>query len=157
MLFSYLIPILYVYFYYSSDENKSVSSVIGSEKCQMSIFAGMIFMGIFTICYELNRGCYMSLFFISTLLIGIYGVILIKENEIIHYTFAGLVFASIMSFMFTHFHQCCDHTFLYSSLYLQIILTIILLFSFYKKIDIFNCEVILILNFACFYIYLHFL
>ena len=87
MLLSYCIPIAYVFYYYSSKENNSVSSVIGSEQCQRYILVGMIIMGIFTILYELNRGCKLSLCFILVILVGIYGVILVKENENIHYVF----------------------------------------------------------------------
>ena len=154
MLLSYFIPIVYVYYNYSTDENHSVSSVIGSDKCQRYILIGMIIMGVFTILYELNRGCKLSLSFIFLLLIGIYGVILVKENDKIHYIFASLVFIGIICFMGTHCYFR-DLDFLKLSLYLQIILSIFLLVYFTRNIDIFFCEVLLIVNFAVFYLYLH--
>ncbi len=154
MLLSYSIPIIYVYSNYSCDENTSVSSVIGSEKCQISIFYGMIVMGMFTVLYELNRGCKLSLCFICMILLGIYGVILVKENQKVHYAYAFLVFVGILCFMGV---QCkyknCD--FLKMSMYLQICLLVVLVESLRKNMDIFLCEVFLIVNFAVFYVYIH--
>ena len=152
MLLSYCIPIAYVFYYYSSKENNSVSSVIGSEQCQRYILVGMIIMGIFTILYELNRGCKLSLCFILVILVGIYGVILVKENENIHYVFASLVFIGIICFMGRH---CINCDFLRLLLYLQIVLSIFLGVCFKTNIDIFFFEVLLIVNFAVFYLFLH--
>jgi hypothetical protein len=157
MLLSYSIPIIYIFYYYSK-ENQSVSSIINSEKCQKYIFTSMIIMGVFTILYEINRGCKFSLCFISTILFGIYGVILIKENKKIHYLFAGLVFIGIVLFMGMNCYKYCyndNKEFLKLSLYIQFILCIVLVVSMDK--DIFFCEILLIINFAIFYLYLHYL
>lgn len=158
MLLSYLIPIIYIFYYYSSKENQSVSSIINSEKCQKYIFTSMIIMGVFTILYEINRGCNFSLCFISSILFGIYGVILIKENKKIHYLFAGLVFVGILLFMGMNCYKHCyndKNEFLKLSLYIQFILCIVLVVSMDK--DIFWFEILLIINFAIFYLYLHYL
>lgn len=83
MLLSYSMPIIYVYLNYSQ-KNESVSSVINSDTCQRYILSGMIVMGVFTILYELNRNCISSIISIISIcgvLIGIYGVILIKEEK----------------------------------------------------------------------------
>lgn len=160
MLLSYSIPIIYVYLNYS-EKNESVSSIIGSDKCQRYILAGMIIMGIFTILYELNRKCIssristISRISICGLLLGIYGVILIKEEKIVHYVFAGLVFISIMGFMFIHSWCNFPNDFLNLSLYTQILLLVVLVFSMIKDKGIFFCEAFLIINFAIYYLYLH--
>jgi len=59
----------------------------------------MLSMGFFTILYESGRNCWVSFMAILLLLIGIYGVILIEENQSIHYVFASTVFISILVFM----------------------------------------------------------
>lgn len=151
MLLSYSIPIFYVYYNYSN--STSVSSIICKEQCQKVILFSMILMGYFSILYEINRGG-LSLLFISLILIGIYGVILIKEDEKIHYIFATLVFLSIIGFMINHcIITGCD--FLYLLLYIQIILLIITVLN--MKTNIFYSEVFLILNFALYYLYLHYI
>lgn len=150
MILSYSIPIFYVC-YYSSKENNSVSSVIGSEQCQRHILVGMIIMGVFTVLYELNRGCNLSVCFILVILVGIYGVILVKENENVHYLFASFVFIGILCFMGKN--KNCD--FLGLLLYLQIVLSIFLIVCLKRNIDIFLLEILLILNFAVFYLFLH--
>lgn len=164
MLLSYSIPIIYVYRNYSY-KNESVSSIITSDECQRLILVGMIIMGIFTVLYELNRNIVnicakrYSIISIFGVLIGIYGVILIKEEKVIHYIFASLVFLSIIGFMFTHcWYNFCNN-FLNFSFYIQIVFTGILVFIMCKMCSICNnilfCEVFLILNFAIYYLYLH--
>lgn len=77
----------------------TVSSTLMDEKTNGIIFGSMLSMGFFTIMYESGRKCWVSFMAILLLLIGIYGVILIEENEPIHYVFASMVFISIMTFM----------------------------------------------------------
>lgn len=77
----------------------TVSSTLANEKTNTIIFASMLSMGFFTIMYESGRKCWVSFMSILLLLIGIYGVILIEENEPIHYVFASMVFISILVFM----------------------------------------------------------
>lgn len=150
MLLSYSMPILYVYHNYSN--NKSVSNIICSDKCQKVILLGMIIMGYFTILYEMNRGNTISLLLITLILVGIYGVIMIKEDEKIHYIYASLVFLSIIGFMINHC-LITNCNFLYLLLYIQVILLLITLVKI--KTDIFYTEAFLIVNFAIYYIYLH--
>lgn len=158
MLLSYSIPIIYILYNYCPENNQSVSSVIGSKECQRFILGGMIVMGIFTILYELNRTCInniLSMYSIIGVLIGIYGVILIKEDKKVHYLFASLVFLSIIGFMATHcWYNFCNN-FLKFSLYVQILFAGLLVFCIIMNMSIFGCETILIINFAIYYLYLH--
>jgi len=158
MLLSYLIPIFYIYSH-TTNNDPSVSDVICKENCQHAILIGMIAMGVFTIYYELNRSDKRSLISIFCLLVGIYGVIIYhnKKNETLHYLFATIVFLSILGFMIHH----CYET---KSVILQILLSIQILFLVFLIINFSNTnniffisEVSLILNFALFYLYLHFL
>lgn len=150
MIFSYSIPILYIYWNYSTTE-KSISSIIHSEACQKAILYGMIAMGIFTILYEYYRGCTTSFICIVALLIGIYGVILIKESETSHYIFAALVFIAMACFMMKH----SSNRVLSALLYFQLILSLILVLGLFHQVDIFYCEAFLLLNFAACYLYVH--
>lgn len=154
MFLSYSIPISYIYRNYTY-KNQSISSLIGSDECKRFILVGMIIMGTFTVLYELNRKCISSVISIIGVLIGIYGVILVKEDRNIHYVFAVLVFISIISFMGIHcWFNFCDN-FLNFSLYVQILFLGVLLFSMVKDMNIFFCESFLIINFAIYYLYLH--
>jgi len=150
MILSYSIPILYIYWNYSTTE-KSISSIIHSEACQQAILYGMIAMGCFTILYECHRGCTTSFLCIATLLIGIYGVILIKESEWSHYAFATLVFIAMACFMIKH----SSTRLLYVLLFVQLILSLILVLGLLHGVDIFYCEAFLLLNFAACYLYVH--
>jgi len=153
MLLCYLSPILMVYYNYTS--NNSVSNIICNNNCKHYILFFMFLMGIGTMLYELERNDMCSRIFMFLLLIGIYGVIYVNETNTIHYYFAFAVFISILFFMV---RQCyltnCD-TILLSSLYLEILT----LFFIIKNINenIFYGEIIYILNFAFYYLYLHFI
>lgn len=154
MLLSYLTPIFYVYCHtYESDP--SVSHVICKENCQNAILLGMIAMGVFTIYYELIRSDKRSFISIICLLVGIYGVIIYhnEKHEKLHYFFATIVFLSILCFMIHHCYET-KSVILSILLSIQIILLVFLMINFCNTI--FMQEVGLILNFALFYIYLHF-
>jgi hypothetical protein len=153
MLGCYLLPIYYVYYYY--DANCSVSNIICTNDRQQPIFWFMIAMGIGTVLYEVERNDNYSLLLISILLIGIYGLIMVNETNTIHYVFASVVFIAILCFMI---RQCiltdCDIV-LSSSLLLEVVMLVYIITHMSE--DIFYGEIIYILNFAFYYIYLHFI
>jgi hypothetical protein len=150
IILTYIIPISIVYYSYSS--NKCISNIITNDSCKNIILLFMILMGFFTILYEIERNNNISLFCIITLLLSIYGVIYYNEKNNIHYIFAFILFTSIIIFMYNH---CCIEkcNILYISLIIQIILSILTVINI--KRNIFNKEIILIINFALFYLYLH--
>ena len=115
----------------------------------------MFLMGVGTLLYELERNDKYSQIIICLLLIGIYGVIYINETRIIHYYFAFVVFFAILFFMIRHCYLTSCNIILTSSLYLEILT----LFFIVINIDdnIIYGEIIYILNFAFFYLYLHFI
>ena len=153
MIVCYTLPIYYVYYYYQS--NHSVSNIICNQDYKYTILFFMLLMGIGTILYEVERNDIYSITLICLLLIGIYGLICINETNIIHYLFAFLVFITILLFMIRHCYLIQCNTILQLSLFLEIILLLFIIFNMNKSI--FYGEILYILNFAFFYLYLHFI
>ncbi len=98
-----------------------------------------------------------SLIAIIILLIGIFGVILISEDNPIHYIFAAAVFFAMIAFMTGHTYYVSPvtdgHLILY---YAQILFMTITVIGLFQGTSIFIAEALFILNFAVFYVYLHF-
>ena len=154
MITTFLFLVVYIYCNYC--KNPSISNIITRDDCKYIILVGMIIMNIFTILYEIERKDDSSLVIIIFLLIGIYGVIFIKEENNLHYVFAAVVFLAIMSFMIKHFIFCKkkENDILFILLLLQSLLFIITLSNLDN--NIFLLEVFYIITFAVFYIVLHF-
>ena len=128
------------------------------------IAACMFVMAIFTVLYEHQR-CVMymnsarwSLFAIVVLLLGIFGVIYVPETNPVHYIFAAAAFFAIIGFMTGH---TCRHDLRFSDnlrilLYAQILFMIITVIGVLQDAPIFAVEALFLMNFAVFYVYLHF-
>ena len=142
-----------VYSYYNS--NNSVSSIICKDECRKIILFFMLLMGGGTLLYEIERDDTISIFLILLLLIGIYGLICINENNIIHYIFAFSVFITILLFMIRHCYNTNCNLLLTSSFLLEVLALIFIIANIEK--NIFFGEILYILNFAFFYLYLHFI
>jgi hypothetical protein len=151
MLVFYLISILYIYYYY--DYNKSISNLICNEDYKKIILFFMLLMGICTLLYEIERCDTISIFLISIMLISIYGLIFINETNIIHYIFAFCVFIVILLFMGRHCYLA-NNNILLLSFFLEILILLYIIIQIND--NIFYIEIFYILNFAFFYIYLHF-
>lgn len=146
----------------------------------------MSLMTIFTLLYEYHRDYYattdaaaaatdatdevmcnkhISILSITVILIGIFGVITVPEtNELVHYTFAGAVFFSIVAFMVLHCSECkssLQFAEYYSNLriilYIQLLFLTITIIGVVTSAPIFYIEVLFIVNFAVFYLYLHYI
>jgi ABC-type multidrug transport system fused ATPase/permease subunit len=146
----------------------------------------MSLMTIFTLLYEYHRDYYaatdaatttdaatdsvvcnkyLSILSIIVILIGIFGVITVPEtNELLHYTFAGAVFFSIVAFMVVHCSECkssLQFAEYYSNLrillYIQLLFLTITVIGVVTSAPIFYIEVLFIVNFAVFYLYLHYI
>lgn len=126
------------------------------------IAACMFVMAIFTVLYEHQR-CEMylnsarwSLSAIVILLLGIFGVIYIPETNPTHYIFAAAAFFAIIGFMVGH--TCNVHLTddLRLILYAQILFMIVTVIGVLQDAPIFAVEALFIMNFAVFYLYLHF-
>ena len=152
MIVCYLIPIYYVYFYYEC--NHSVSNIICNDNYKKTILFFMLLMGVGTIFYELERNDSFSVILICVLLLGIYGLICINEHNTIHYVFAFLVFISILVFMIRHCYLT-NNSILSLSLFVEVFLLLYIIMRLNN--NMFYGEVFYILNFAFYYIYLHFI
>ena len=152
MLGIYANVIFNVYHHYTM-EDSSISSILKQEECNEYVFTHMTMMGIATIMYEFIRYDMVSFTLILLLLIGIYGVIVYDHTTTIHYVYGFLVFISIISFMMTHCYQNKYNTVLWLSLCIQLVLSMVI----FLQTKIMNCEIYLLLNFAFFFIYLHFI
>ena len=182
MLVTYAIPIGFVYYKYRSySATHSISSIITSTEPFLSFIpfystsidtassfvfqirhfiAGCMFiMAGFTVLYEYQRQRW-SLAAIIVLLGGIFGVIFIPEQTHTHYIFAGAAFFAIIGFMFGH--TFCgtskdNHDNLRMLLYAQILFMVITVIGVVQDAAIFSIEALFLINFATFYLYLHFL
>ena len=152
MIACYIIPILYVALNYDPSENPSVSNVICDEQCKNLIMVCMLMMGIGTLLYERERKCVKSMILISILLIGLYGLIWIDERNKMHYVFASIVFIAIFLFMVRH---CICNVVYFWSMLVELLLLVSVVVN--MDDDIFGAEVVYILNFAFYYLYLHFI
>ena len=153
MILCYLLPIIFVNYNYTS--NNSVSNIICDNKCKHYILVSMFLMGIGTLLYELERNDKYSQMIICVLLIGIYGLIYVNETHIIHYYFAFLVFIAILFFMMRHCYLTNYNAMLMTSLCLEFFTLFYILININD--NIFYGEIIYILYFAFYYLYLHFI
>jgi hypothetical protein len=150
MIAIYSCVIYQVHSYYTKND-ESISSILKNTECNKTVFTCMTLMGVVTLLYELLRCDVYSFLFIFFLLYGIYGVIIYDYTNIIHFFYCFVVFASILLFMYNHCLKL-NHIILYLLLYIQEILCALI----FLERNIMNCEIYLLLNFAIFYIYLHF-
>lgn len=181
MLASYAVPIVFVYYKYAtaaaaaaandSSACRSISSIITSTEpfCLFTQFQTRYFIALcmltmagFTVLYEIQRpgqSGRWSLAAILVLLCGIFGVIFVPEQNPTHYLFAAAAFFSVIGFMI-------GHTFYGNSgsvaenlrilLYVQFLFTVITVFGVIQDAPIFIVETLFLLNFAVFYLYLHY-
>jgi hypothetical protein len=115
----------------------------------------MFLMGIGTFLYELERNDIYSQIIICILLIGIYGLIYVNETYTLHYYFAFVVFIAILFFMIRHCYLTDCNVILLTSLHLEILTLFFIVININE--NIFYGEIFYILNFAFYYLYLHFI
>jgi len=147
----YIIPIIMVYIQ-SKENTNSVSSIICNQNIIFYLF--IILFCFLCIIYEINRNDIMSCCYVVIIIIGICGVIFTKEGTVIHNIIASIVFITIICFMT---HHSNDSELLQFLLFIQIVIIIIVAKEHYENKKIFGNESLLIINFAIFYIYLHFI
>jgi hypothetical protein len=122
----------------------------------------MLFMAMFTIMYEYQRcviaSTWWSFIAILILLAGIFGVIFISDQEPTHYAFAGAAFFAIVSFMSGHTLNMCNGMTdaLCILLYTQVFFMVVTIVRILQDAPILTIEALFLLNFAIFYLYIHF-
>lgn len=178
MLAAYSIPIAFVYFKYASAPlSRSISSIITSTE-PFCLFAAasiappptvfqtrhfialcMLIMAAFTVLYETHRARW-SLAVIIVLLSGIFGVIFVPEQNPTHYIFAAAAFFAIVGFMVGHTFYGSTGTGVVENLrlilYAQFLFTVVTIIGVIRDAPIFIVEALFLLNFAVFYLYLHY-
>ena len=97
MILSYSFILLYIYSNYN--RNTSISGILCDDKCKFNIIKLLGIFGVFTLCYEFVKKDFISFSLILFLLIFIYKLILIDENNIIHYIYTSFVCLIILVFM----------------------------------------------------------
>jgi len=130
------------------------------------IAACMLLMAIFTILYEYQRcpkSRIWSLVTIIVTLVGIFGVIFIPEDDPKHYIFAAAVFFAIIGFMVGHTYYATASAFapddadnLRIILYAQFLFMVVTIIGVLQDTPIFMIEALFLMNFAIFYLYIHF-
>lgn len=185
MLLSYFAPISYIYYISRSSNGadaapRSISSIITSKEPFTTAFscadvfqtrhfiaASMFLMAIFTLLYEYQRclkSRIWSLTAIVIILVGIFGVIYVAEDDPKHYLFATAVFFAIIGFMVGHTYYGCGadadtdtdtRDNLRIILYAQILFMVVTVVGVIQDAPIFAIEAIFLMNFAVFYLYIH--
>ena len=187
MLLSYFAPIAYIYHISSGSGSgsgssgagtRSISSIITSKEPFTSassyadvfqtrhfIAACMFLMAIFTLLYEYQRclkSRIWSLASIVVILVGIFGVIYVPEDDPKHYLFAAAVFFAILGFMVGHTYYGCGADahddiayILRIILYAQFLFMVVTVIGVLQDAPIFAAEVLFLMNFAVFYLYIH--
>jgi len=123
-------------------------------------------MAVFTIVYEYQRcitsisQIWWSFVTIIILLIGIFGVIFIPEENPTHYIFASAVFFAMIGFMIGHTVSTGAinaniSDILRIILYAQILFMVVTVIGIIQDKPIFMVEALFILNFAIFYLFIH--
>lgn len=153
MALFYFIPIMIVSYSYHV-QTPSISSIICSDSIRILILISMTAMAVCTLIYERNRADPISLATIIILFIGIVGVILVKESSIfIHYTFAALVFLSIILFLYHHSKRL-QNIWLYGLVLTEIAFISHILYCIQDP-SIFLSEALFLGGFALGYLYIH--
>jgi hypothetical protein len=183
MLAAYAIPVALIYFKYCTAADvscRSISSIITSKEPFITYIAStptlpvfqtrhfiaacMFVMAIFTVLYEHQR-CEMylnsarwSLSAIVVLLLGIFGVIYVPETNPVHYIFAAAAFFAIIGFMAWHtwWHDLRLSDNLRLLLYAQFLFMVVTVIGVFQDAPIFAVEALFLMNFALFYLYIHF-
>ena len=152
MLIAYSLPIYYVYTQFKT--NTTLSDIICDETCKYNIIFYMMIMGGFTVLYEIQRNDFESIFYITTILISIYGLLYNSVETISHFIFAILCLFAIFCFMVHHSYVTNSKIlFTFTFINYWVILAMIL----FIQNDIMVCECLYLFFFAAFYLYLHYL
>lgn len=187
MLLSYFAPISYIYYISTGGgsgggggggSTRSISSIITSKEPFTTAFscadvfqtrhfiaASMFLMAIFTILYEYQRclkSRIWSLAAIVVILVGVFGVIYVAEDDPKHYIFAAAVFFAILGFMVGHTYYGCGadtdadtRDNLRIIIYAQILFMVVTVVGVLQDAPIFAIEALFLMNFAVFYLYIH--
>lgn len=134
--------------------NSSVSHLLADQVCRKTVTIAAIGLGAATIWYEWLRKDHTSLGIMLCLLIGLIGVFMVEEGRVMHTVAACVVFVTILWFMGHHIKQTGSWV-LWISFLLQLVWALLTLY--YINSGMFLGEMLLLVNFALFYLYVHWL
>ena len=158
MLISYIFAICIVYNAYDY-KNQTISNILCNPKCS-NVKIIMIIMIIFTLFYELFRMDIISLVSIIILIIGIYGVLCYDEKSKLHVYFAFIVLLSMLYFTYYHSFYCklSSNNLLRYLFFIQLVFVVFMIIN-YLYIDkwLLINELCILIIFAIYYLYLHYL
>ena len=132
--------------------NSSVSNLLEDRVCRNIVWWAAVGLGLTTIWYEWLRRDRVSLVVMLGLLAGLIGVFMCPEGNGMHTISAFVVFGMIVLFMGYHIKS---NPVLMISFLLQCIGSVVTLYDIDNHM--FWGETVLILNFAFYYLYLHFM
>lgn len=153
---------------FTINDSKMLGWAVSVFQTRHFIAACMFVMAIFTVLYEHQRcemylnSSWWSLSAIVVLLLGIFGVIYVPETNPVHYIFAAAAFFAIIGFMVRHTYwhtisaNLCLSDNLRLLLYAQILFMVLTIIGVLQDAPIFAVEALFLMNFAVFYLYLHF-
>jgi hypothetical protein len=146
----YCAPILYVCCHYSG--HKSISHITYKNNIQYIVLYLITLLTIFIIPYELLRTNSYSILFVICMMIGIFGCMIYKRLQFLHYVYAGIGCLFIVLFMLYHSIMRNDSV-LYTITIIELLLYISMIIYFNDHI--FYNEFIFLFLFGVFYVYLH--
>ena len=132
--------------------NSSVSNLLADQVCRNMVWWAAVGLGITTIWYEWIRRDGISMGLMVGLLVGLVGVFMYPEGNGVHTISAFVVFGMIGLFMGYHIR---GNQILMVSFILQCVWGVATLYYIQNDNHMMLGEVLLILNFAFYYLYLH--
>jgi hypothetical protein len=157
ILFTFILFLFPIYVIYCNYHPKHyyLSNILCNHKVKHYFINFLFLFSILILLYEYIRNDFYSIFIICVILIATYMLICINEQNLVHWGFAFLVLLFMLFFMIRHcYTEYCD-SILLSSLLLEIIIALLIIFFISDKI--FWLQSFFILNFGFFYIYLEFI
>lgn len=151
----YLIPLSIVI--RDAKNSNSISHILSDPDNKIIVLIAFLVFGVLSLCYENDRNKISCTLLISSCLIGTYGSILYRPDHYSHNLFGFIALISFYAYMlFTSFIY--QNNFLYVLFFLQTCIAAYLWTILnYNANSIFAGEAGLIITFAIYYFYIHYL
>ena len=144
---------IYIVSLYCNENEPSISEILTKTEVQLNIILTTIVFSIFSIFYESLRHNKISFISYLIVILGLFGLLFVNNNiQPYHDIFAFMTFIFIFIFMtLTVKNWTC-----YYIVCIQVFISI-MLFLTRKHAEFFGYELLFLVIFAIYYIYLHFL
>lgn len=155
MIMVYLIPFSIVV--RDAKKSNSISHVLSDSNNKITVLIAFLVFGILCLCYENDRNIMPCTLLLSSCLIGTYGSIMYRPDHYSHNLFGFIALFSFYAYMLLT-AVIYQNNFLYVLFFLQTCIAAYLwTFLNYKANSIFAGEAGLIITFAIYYFYIHYL